>query len=139
MKKILYKIDSLEKDKRKELERQRQALNDLEECTKKIAGFNEKVSVQEQAVFALHGAVGALSNLATIMLNASTFWASMQLSCEQQTGGKLQKLLGKARNEENLEKRMKVYKSPAIKRQAYPDVRGVGSGGNGLRRVHPKE
>ena len=66
---------------------------------------------------ALHGAVGALFNLATIMTRTAIFWNYIQQMCEEQCNGKLEVLLDTAKKYENREKRLKVYRSPAIKKR----------------------
>ena len=110
-------IDYLYENKVKEIERQRKALGQMAECARQIAQCSNKATtVREQTIPALHGAVGALSNLATIMQKAATFWKSMQQQCKEQCGGKLQALLkGVAELYEDKETHLQAYKSPAIK------------------------
>ena len=116
--KIQDKIQQLHRNKRTEVERQRNALKELEECARKIAECSDKQqNVRDQAIPALHGAVGALSNLATIMQKAATFWKTMQQMCEQQSDGKLEALLEKAQKYEDREKRMKAYQNNAVKKR----------------------
>ena len=119
MDKIQDKIDRLHKNKKDEVERQRKALKHMEQCAKQIAQCSDKqTSVRDQAIPALHGAVGALSNLATIMQKAATFWKSMQQMCEEQASGKLEALLGTAQKYEDPVKRQKAYQNPAVKKRA---------------------
>ena len=66
---------------------------------------------------ALHGSVGALFNLATIMTRTAIFWNYIQQMCEEQCNGKLAVLLDVAKKYENCEKRLKVYRSLAIKKR----------------------
>jgi hypothetical protein len=119
MRRIQDKIARLHQSKTEEVERQRKALKEIEECARKIAQCSDKAqNVREQAIPALHGAVGALSNLATIMQKAATFWKSMQQMCEEQSNGKLQALLETAQKYEDPAKRLKAYQNPAVKKRA---------------------
>ena len=113
------KLDRLHESKKEEVARQRKALQQLEDCAKEIAKCSDKkLSVKDQAIPALHGAVGALSNLATIMQKAATFWTSMQNICEEQSNGKLEALLDTAQKYEDPEKRLKAYQNNAVKKRA---------------------
>ena len=116
---IRDKVERLHKHKRDEVDRQQNALKDLEKCAKMIAQCsNQQKNVQNQAIMSLHGAVRALSNLAAIMQKAVGFWKSLQLMCEEQAQGKLEKLLDKAMTYEDPKKRLQVYRNPAMKRRA---------------------
>ncbi len=68
--------------------------------------------------FTMHGAVGALANLAKIMQNTAAFWNNMQSQCDAQAKGKLQKLLDTAQKYEDPKKRQNVYESKAVKEHA---------------------
>ena len=119
MQKIQEKIERLYQNKRDEVERQRKALKEMGACARTIAQCSNKAtSVRDQAIPALHGAVGALSNLATIMAKAATFWKSMQQMCEEQSGGKLEKLLNAAKKYEDPKKRLAAYQNNAVKLRA---------------------
>ena len=119
MKKIQEKIQRLHDNKRSEVERQRKALKEMKECATKIAQCSDKQSnIRDQAIPALHGAVGALSNLATIMQKAAVFWKSMEQMCAEQSNGKLEALLETAKKYEDPTKRLKAYKSTPIKKRA---------------------
>ena len=119
MDRIQDKIDRLHRNKKSEVERQRKALKEMEECAKQIAQCSDKATnVRDQAIPALHGAVGALSNLAVIMQKAATFWKSMQQMCEEQSNGKLEALLDTAKQYEDPKKRLRAYQSTAVKRRA---------------------
>jgi uncharacterized protein YaaR (DUF327 family) len=119
MEKIQSRIDRLHDNRKKEVERQRKALKEMEDCAKAIAQCSDKrVSVKDQAIVALHGAVGALSSLATIMQKAAAFWKSMQNMCEEQSNGKLERLLGTAQKYEDPEERRKAYQNVAVKKRA---------------------
>ena len=119
LKNIQDKIARLHQNRKKEVERQRKALKEMEECAKKIAQCSDKqTKVRDQAIPALHGAVGALSNLATIMQKAAVFWKSMQQMCEEQSNGKLEALLQTAQKYEQPEKRLKAYQSKPVKTRA---------------------
>ena len=112
-------IDRLHDNKVKEVERQRKALEQMEECARQIAQCSNKATtVREQTIPALHGAVGALSYLAAIMLEAATFWKSMQQMCEELCSGKLEALLDTAKKYDDREKRLKVYQSTPVKKRA---------------------
>ena len=116
---IQDKIDRLHQNKRSEVERQRKALKEMEECARQIAQCSNKATnVRDQAIPALHGAVGALSNLAVIMQKAATFWKSMQQMCEEQSNGKLEALLETAKQYEDPKKRLRAYQSTAVKKRA---------------------
>lgn len=116
---IQDKIDRLHRNKKNEVERQRKALKHMEECARQIAQCSDKqMSVRDQAIPALHGAVGALSNLATIMQKATTFWKSMHQMCEEQASGKLEALLEKAQKYDDPKKRLMAYKNTAVKKRA---------------------
>ena len=67
---------------------------------------------------ALHGAVGALFNLATIMTRTAIFWNYIQQMCEEQCSGKVSVLLDTAKRYEHPEKRLKAYQSLTVKRRA---------------------
>ena len=114
------KIDHLHDYKVKEVERQRKVLGQMEECARQIAQCSNKATnIREQTIPALHGAVGALSKLATIMQKAATFWKSMQQKCKEQCDGKLQQLIKDvAELYEDKEARLEVYRSPATKEHA---------------------
>ena len=119
MARIQDKIDLLHENKVKEVERQRKALEQMGECARQIAQCSNKATnVRDQAIPALHGAVGALSNLATIMQKAAAFWKSMQQMCEEQCSGKLEALMDTAKKYDDREKRLKAYQNPAVKRRA---------------------
>ena len=119
MDKIQGKIDRLHKTKQDEVKRQRNALKQMEECARQIAQCsNKQMNVREQAIPALHGAVGALSNLATIMQKTATFWKSMQQMCEEQANGKLEALLETAQKYDDPNKRLKAYQSTTVKKRA---------------------
>ena len=113
---IQDKIDRLHENKVKEVERQREALKQMEKCAKEIAQCSNKATnVRSQAIPALHGAVGALSNLAVIMQQAAAFWAQIENNCQEQSSGELEELLENAKKLENPEKRLKAYQSNTVK------------------------
>ena len=89
------------------------------EVKQKVTECSNKVILYEQTIVALQGAVGALSHLAAIMLEAATFWKSMQQMCEEQySSRKLEAFLDIIKKYDDREKRLKAYQSSAVKQRA---------------------
>lgn len=118
MKRVQEKIDKLHERKKKEIERQRKDLAELEKCAKEIAKCSGEQNIQNTAITALHGAVGALGRLAATMQKAATFWKSMQNHCDEQAKGKLEGLLETAKQYETPHKRQIAYRSNPVKKRA---------------------
>ena len=119
MKNIHSRLERLQKHKKEEVERQRAALNDIAQFAKKIIDCSDKeMNVKEQAIPALHAAVGALNILVTIMQSAATFWRTIQTQCEEMAKGKMKNLMETAKKYEDPSKRMKAYQSSGVKQRA---------------------
>ena len=65
-----------------------------------------------QSLADIHGATGALANVVAIMQNLAIFWKSMQQIC---TNKKFKALLQTVQKERDQTKRLKAYKSNAVK------------------------
>ena len=107
------RIDCVHRNRVDKVNRQREALKEMEKCAEAITQCsNKEMNVRDQAIPALHGAIRALSNLAIIMHKAADFSKSMQQMCEER---KLDALLKISRKYEDS---LRVYQSKAVKRRA---------------------
>lgn len=88
------------------------------EFVQKIASCKNDDTLPKVAIDALHHSIGALKSLSTIMLKAAMFWQQMQSHCESIAKGEMQKLVQKALDKYDDEKRLKFWTSTGFKKSA---------------------
>lgn len=104
------------------MDKQRQIRQDaLLQCiefTEKIKSCTDDDALADAAIEALHGSIGALKSLSTVMMKAVLFWQQMQNYCESLAKGEIQQQVETALMKYSEEKRLKVWTSRAFKVQA---------------------
>ena len=107
-------LDELQKER----EVRQKAIIECIEFAEKIRRCQDDNALAEAAIEALHGSIGALKSLSAIMMKAAVFWQQMQSHCESIAKGEMQKLVQKALDKYDDEKRLKFWTSTGFKKSA---------------------
>ena len=107
-------LDELQKER----EVRQKAIIECIEFAEKIKRCQDDNALAEAAIEALHGSIGALKSLSAIMMKAAVFWQQMQSHCESIAKGEMQKLVQKALDKYDDEKRLKFWTSTGFKKSA---------------------
>ena len=107
-------LDELQKER----EVRQKAIIECIEFAEKIKRCEDDNALAEAAIEALHGSIGALKSLSAIMMKAAVFWQQMQSHCESIAKGEMQKLVQKALDKYDDEKRLKFWTSTGFKKSA---------------------
>ena len=107
-------LDELQKER----EVRQKAIEECIEFAEKIKRCQDDNALAEAAIEALHSSIGALKSLSAIMMKAAVFWQQMQSHCESIAKGEMQKLVQKALDKYDDEKRLKFWTSTGFKKSA---------------------
>ena len=107
-------LDELQKER----EIRQKAIEECIEFAEKIKRCQDDNALAEAAIEALHSSIGALKSLSAIMMKAAVFWQQMQSHCESIAKGEMQKLVQKALDKYDDEKRLKFWTSTGFKKSA---------------------
>ena len=107
-------LDELQKER----EVRQKAIIECIEFAEKIKRCQDDNALAEAAIEALHSSIGALKSLSAIMMKAAVFWQQMQSHCESIAKGEMQKLVQKALDKYDDEKRLKFWTSTGFKKSA---------------------
>ena len=107
-------LDELQKER----EVRQKAMEECIEFAEKIKRCQDDNALAEAAIEALHSSIGALKSLSAIMMKAAVFWQQMQSHCESIAKGEMQKLVQKALDKYDDEKRLKFWTSTGFKKSA---------------------
>ena len=107
-------LDELQKER----EIRQKALDECIEFAEKIKRCPDDNALAEAAIEALHSSIGALKSLSAIMMKAAVFWQQMHSHCESMVKGDMQKLVQKAVDKYDGEKRQTFWTSTGFKKSA---------------------
>ena len=106
-------LDELQKER----EVRQKAIEECIEFAEKIKRCKDDNALAEAAIKALHGSIGALKSLSTIMMKAAMFWQQMQSHCESLAKGDMKRSVERAIKLSE-ERRLKVWTSEGFKEKA---------------------
>ena len=107
-------LDELQKER----EIRQKAIEECIEFAEKIKRCQDDNALAEAAIEALHCSIGALKSLSAIMMKAAVFWQQMQSHCESMAKGDMQKMVHKALDKYDDDKRLKFWTSTGFKKSA---------------------
>lgn len=107
-------LDELQKER----EIRHKAIEECIEFAEKIKRCQDDNALAEAAIEALHSSIGALKSLSAIMMKAAVFWQQMQIHCESIAKGDMQRMVQKALEKFDEEKRLKFWTSKGFKKSA---------------------
>ena len=107
-------LDELQKER----EIRQKAIEECIEFAEKIGRCQDDNDLAEAAIEALHSSIGALKSLSAIMMKAAVFWQQMHSHCESMVKGDMQKLVQKAVDKYDGEKRQTFWTSTGFKKSA---------------------
>ena len=107
-------LDELQKER----EIRQKAIEECIEFAEKIQRCQDDNTLAEAAIEALHRSIGALKSLSAIMMKAAVFWQQTQSHCESMAKGDIQKMVQKALDKYDDDKRLKFWTSTGFKKSA---------------------
>ena len=107
-------LDELQKER----EIRQKAIEECIEFAEKIQRCQDDNTLAEAAIEALHRSIGALKSLSAIMMKAAVFWQQTQSHCESMAKGDTQKMVQKALDKYDDDKRLKFWTSTGFKKSA---------------------
>ena len=115
-------VEAIEKMKhldelQKEQEIRKKAMEECIEFPEKIKRCQDDNALADAAE-ALYSSTGVLEYLSAVMMKIALFWQQMQSQCESIAKGEMQKLVQKALDKYDDEKRLKVWTSTGFKKSA---------------------
>ena len=115
-------VEAIEKMKhldelQKEREIRKKAMEECIEFAEKIKRCQDDNALADAAE-ALYSSTGALEYLSAVMMKIALFWQQMQSQCESIAKGEMQKLVQKALDKYDDEKRLKFWTSTGFKKSA---------------------